>query len=287
MSAVSECPTKSNIDIYFDEARHYTPLSREEEAILAQAIRRHDDEALHRLVKANLRFVVTIAKQYARFGVPMEDLINEGNLGLMEAAKRFDETRGYKFISYAVWWIRQSIMAALAEQSKSVRMPLNRARLLHKLRQSYTRLEQRLERAPEPDELAGDMKIPLKEVKRTLPLLHDSVQLDSAIGDDEEVTYGDFLMQEDAPSPELPILKAELRRGITEALRRLRPREAEVLRLYFGLDGHEAKTLQEIGERMNVSRERIRQIKAEALDKMRSSRRFQFLKDYREMTALN
>jgi len=286
-SAAATVENRTNLDIYFSEVHHYTPLSRDEEVELGRAIREGDEDALQKLVNANLRFVVSIAKQFARYGVPLEDLINEGNLGLIEAAKRFDERRGYKFISYAVWWIRQSIMIALAQQSKAVRMPLNRARALHRLRKANTRLEQKLERVPGADDLAKELGITEEEVRDTLPLMHEAVFLDDTVSEGSTTTYIDLLAGEDEPSPDLPILEDELRRGVSQALKHLRNREAEVLRLYFGLEGCSQMTLEEIGKRMSLTRERIRQIKEEALEKMRSRRSFKFLTDYREMATLH
>ncbi len=285
--AAATVENRTNLDIYFSEVHHYTPLSREEEVRLGKRIREGDEEALGQLVNANLRFVVSIAKQFSRYGVPLEDLINEGNLGLIEAARRFDERRGYKFISYAVWWIRQSIMIALAQQSKAVRMPLNRARALHRLRKANTRLEQQLERTPRADDLARELGVSEEEVKDTLPLMHEAVFLDDTVSEGSNTTYIDLLEDKDEPSPELPVLENELRRGVSEALENLRPREAEVLRRYFGLEGCNPMTLEEIGRSMNLTRERIRQIKEEALEKMRSRRKFRFLGDYREMASLH
>ncbi len=286
-SAAASYDHRTNLDIYFSEVHHYTPLSREQEVVLGAKIRDGDQDALGQLVNANLRFVVSIAKQFARYGVPLEDLINEGNLGLIEAAKRFDERRGYKFISYAVWWIRQSIMIALAQQSKAVRMPLNRARALHRLRKANTRLEQKLERTPSPEDLAKDLDISVSEVKDTMPLMHEAVFLDDTVSEGSTTTYIDLLEDKDEPSPELPLMEDELRRGVSEALQHLRPREADVRRLYFGLEGTSQMTLEEIGKRMSLTRERIRQIKEEALEKMRSRRSFKFLDDYREMATLH
>ena len=286
-TAAARLENRTNLDIYFSEVHHYTPLSREEEVRLGKLIRGGDEDALSQLVNANLRFVVSIAKQFSRYGVPLEDLINEGNLGLIEAAKRFDERRGYKFISYAVWWIRQSIMIALAQQSKAVRMPLNRARALHRLRKANTKLEQQLERTPRADDLAKELGVSEDEVKDTLPLMHEAVFLDDTVSEGSNTTYIDLLEDKNEPSPELPVLENELRRGVTEALEHLRPREAEVLRNYFGLEGCRQMTLEEIGRSMSLTRERIRQIKEEALEKMRSRRKFRFLNDYREMVTLH
>ncbi len=287
MSETVENGIPSNLDIYFKEVGRYSTLTREQEAELARRIRNGDRRAMERLVTANLRFVVSIAKHYSHYGVPLEDLINEGNLGLITAAQRFDETRGYKFISYAVWWIRQSIMAALAHQSKSVRMPLNRARALYRLRKAYAQLEQELHRPPTPKELAKEMRVSLGEVNDTLPLMNESVSLDEPLDGEGKTTCLEFLEYQDMMPPEHDLLESELKHGVAQVLNRLRPREAEVLRLYFGLEGDEKMTLEEIGERLHLTRERIRQIKEEALGRIRTKSSFQFLEDYREMARLN
>ncbi|MFO7652878.1 MAG: RNA polymerase sigma factor RpoD/SigA, partial [Candidatus Krumholzibacteriia bacterium] len=197
----------SNLDLYFQEVKAYDLLTREEECELARGIHEQDNEALHRLVKANLRFVVSIAKEYAHYGVPLEDLINEGNLGLLKAAQRFDETRGYKFISYAVWWIRQSILAALANHSKIVRMPLNRARVLNQIKKVSGELQQRLRRKPEPEEIAGALGLSLDEVKDTLPLMQDNFFLDDYVGNDEDSTYLDFLEDTKSEGPDARVME--------------------------------------------------------------------------------
>jgi RNA polymerase primary sigma factor len=272
----------SNLDLYFQEVKAYPLLSREQECELAREIHKNDSEALHHLVKANLRFVVSIAKEYAHYGVPLEDLINEGNLGLLKAAQRFDETRGYKFISYAVWWIRQSILAALANHSKIVRMPLNRARVLNQIKKISGELQQKLRRKPEPEEIATKLGLSLEEVKDTLPLMQDNFFLDDYVGNDEDSTYLDFLEDTKSTGPDHKVLEDDLETSIARMLGDLKEREAKVLRLYYGLGTDREMTLEEIGQIMGLTRERIRQIKEEAFDKIRSSKSFRYMHDYAE-----
>jgi RNA polymerase primary sigma factor len=273
----------SNLDLYFHEVKAYPLLTREEECNLARGIHRNDSEALHKLVKANLRFVVSIAKEYAHYGVPLEDLINEGNLGLLKAAQRFDETRGYKFISYAVWWIRQSILAALANHSKIVRMPLNRARVLNQIKRVSSELQQNLHRKPEPEEIAIQLGLSLEEVKDTLPLMQDNFFLDDYVGNDEDSTYLDFLEDTSSQGPDCDVLEDDLQDSITRMLGDLKEREAKVLRLYYGLGTDKEMTLEEIGQIMGLTRERIRQIKEEAFEKIRTSKTFRYMHDYAEL----
>jgi RNA polymerase primary sigma factor len=270
----------SNLDLYFQEVKAYDLLTREEECALAQEIHRNDNEALHRLVKANLRFVVSIAKEYAHYGVPLEDLINEGNLGLLKAAQRFDETRGYKFISYAVWWIRQSILAALANHSKIVRMPLNRARVLNQIKKVSGELQQKLRRRPEPEEIAATLGLSLDEVKDTLPLMQDNFFLDDYVGNDEDSTYLDFLEDTRSEGPDSEVMEGDLHSSIDRMLGDLKEREARVLRMYYGLGTDREMTLEEIGREMGLTRERIRQIKEEAFEKIRNSKCFRYMQDY-------
>ena len=273
----------SNLDLYFQEVKAYSLLTREQECELARGIHAEDSEALHKLVKANLRFVVSIAKEYAHYGVPLEDLINEGNLGLLKAAQRFDETRGYKFISYAVWWIRQSILAALANHSKIVRMPLNRARVLNQIKKVSGELQQTLRRKPEPEEIAAQLGLSLEEVKDTLPLMQDNFFLDDFVGNDEDSTYLDFLEDNKSHGPDHKVFEDDLSSSIQRMLGDLKSREAKVLKLYYGLDGERELTLEEIGKIMGLTRERIRQIKEEAFEKIRSSKAFLYMRDYAEM----
>ncbi|MBD3222765.1 sigma-70 family RNA polymerase sigma factor [bacterium] len=270
----------SNLDLYFQEVKAYDLLTREEECELARGIHQDDQEALHRLVKANLRFVVSIAKEYAHYGVPLEDLINEGNLGLLKAAQRFDETRGYKFISYAVWWIRQSILAALANHSKIVRMPLNRARVLNQIKKVSGELQQKLRRKPEAEEIAKVLGLSVDEVKDTLPLMQDNFFLDDYVGNDEDSTYLDFLEDTTSEGPDAHVMEDDLHGSIKRMLGDLKEREARVLKMYYGLGTDREMTLEEIGQVMGLTRERIRQIKEEAFEKIRSSRTFRYMHDY-------
>ncbi len=272
----------SNLDLYFQEVKAYSLLTRAEECELARGIHQNDNESLHKLVKANLRFVVSIAKEYAHYGVPLEDLINEGNLGLLKAAQRFDETRGFKFISYAVWWIRQSILAALANHSKIVRMPLNRARVLNQIKKASGELQQKLRRKPEPEEIAAKLGLSISEVKDTLPLMQDNFFLDDFVGNDEDSTYLDFLEDEKGVGPDKKVMEDDLNSSIGRMLGDLKVREAKVLRLYYGLGTDKEMTLEEIGKIMGLTRERIRQIKEEAFDKIRSSKTFKYMLDYAE-----
>ncbi len=272
----------SNLDLYFQEVKAYSLLTRAEECELARGIHSNDSESLHKLVKSNLRFVVSIAKEYAHYGVPLEDLINEGNLGLLKAAQRFDETRGYKFISYAVWWIRQSILAALANHSKIVRMPLNRARVLNQIKRAFGKLQQKLRRKPEPEEIASLLGLSVAEVKDTLPLMQDNFFLDDFVGNDEDSTYLDFLEDKTGIGPETKVMDDDLNSSIGRMLGDLKEREAKVLRLYYGLGTDTEMTLEEIGQIMGLTRERIRQIKEEAFDKIRTSKSFRYMHDYSE-----
>jgi RNA polymerase primary sigma factor len=273
----------SNLDLYFQEVKAYDLLTREEECELARGIHQDDQDALHRLVKANLRFVVSIAKEYAHYGVPLEDLINEGNLGLLKAAQRFDETRGYKFISYAVWWIRQSILAALANHSKIVRMPLNRARVLNQIKKVTGELQQKLRRKPEPEEIAKVLNLSVDEVKDTLPLMQDNFFLDDYVGNDEDSTYLDFLEDTTSEGPDAHVMEDDLNGSIQRMLGDLKEREARVLRMYYGLGTDQEMTLEEIGQVMGLTRERIRQIKEEAFEKIRASKTFRYMHDYAVM----
>jgi len=273
----------SNLDLYFQEVKAYDLLTREEECELARGIHQDDHDALHRLVKANLRFVVSIAKEYAHYGVPLEDLINEGNLGLLKAAQRFDETRGYKFISYAVWWIRQSILAALANHSKIVRMPLNRARVLNQIKKVSSELQQRLRRKPEAEEIAKVLGLSVDEVRDTLPLMQDNFFLDDFVGNDEDSTYMDFLEDTTSDGPETRVMEDDLNKSIGRMLGDLKEREARVLRMYYGLGTDHEMTLEEIGQVMGLTRERIRQIKEEAFEKIRASKTFRYMHDYAEL----
>jgi RNA polymerase primary sigma factor len=255
-------------------------LTPDEEVILAQKIREGDQLSLERLTKANLRFVVSVAKQYQNQGLSLGDLINEGNLGLIKAAQRFDETRGFKFISYAVWWIRQSILQALAEQSRIVRLPLNRVGSLNKISKTFSELEQKFEREPSPEELAEVLEISTGEVVDTLKISGRHVSMDAPFVQGEENSLLDVLENDSEDKPDSGLINDSLRREVQRALSTLTQREADVVTLYFGLNGEHAMTLEEIGEKFNLTRERVRQIKEKAIRRLRHTSRSKALKTY-------
>lgn len=270
----------ASLDKYLQEIGKVELLTAEEEVALAQRIRQGDQAALEKLTKANLRFVVSVSKQYQNQGLSLPDLINEGNLGLIKAAQRFDETRGFKFISYAVWWIRQSILQALAEQSRIVRLPLNKIGSLNKINKAYARLEQELEREPNYEEIAQILEISESEVKESLRNSGRHVSMDAPLVEDEDNNMYDVLRAEDSPSPEEGLMYESLRREIDRAISTLTPREADVIRLYFGLDGQHPLTLEEIGEKFDLTRERVRQIKEKAIRRLKHNSRSKILKSY-------
>ena len=269
-----------SLDKYLQEIGKVSLVSIDEEVELAQRIREGDQMALEKLTKANLRFVVSVSKQYQNQGLTLGDLINEGNLGLIKAAKRFDETKGFKFISYAVWWIRQSILQALAEQSRIVRLPLNRVGSLNKISRSFAELEQKFEREPSPDEIAELLELSTAEVADTLKLSGRHVSMDAPFVQGEENGLLDVLANEDAESPDAGLLHDSLRREVQRALSTLTLREADVVTLHFGLNGHAARTLEEIGEQFNLTRERVRQIKEKAIRRLKHTTRSKALKPY-------
>ena len=269
-----------SLDKYLQEIGKVSLVSIDEEVELAQRIREGDQMALEKLTKANLRFVVSVSKQYQNQGLTLGDLINEGNLGLIKAAKRFDETKGFKFISYAVWWIRQSILQALAEQSRIVRLPLNRVGSLNKISRSFSELEQKFEREPSPDEIAELLELSTAEVADTLKLSGRHVSMDAPFVQGEENGLLDVLANEDAQSPDAGLLHDSLRREVQRALSTLTLREADVVTLHFGLNGHAARTLEEIGEQFNLTRERVRQIKEKAIRRLTHTTRSKALKPY-------
>ena len=272
-----------SLDKYLQDISKIDLITANEEVELAQRIKKGDQAALEKLTKANLRFVVSVAKQYQNQGLTLPDLINEGNLGLIKAAQRFDETRGFKFISYAVWWIRQSILAALANHSKIVRMPLNRARVLNQIKKASGELQQKLRRKPEPEEISKALGLSLDEVKATLPLMQDNFFLDDFVGNDEDSTYLDFLEDTTSEGPDATVMEDDLNQSIGRMLGDLKEREAKVLRMYYGLGTDREMTLEEIGQVMGLTRERIRQIKEEAFEKIRASKTFRYMHDYAEM----
>ncbi|MDI9858433.1 MULTISPECIES: sigma-70 family RNA polymerase sigma factor [Bacteroidota] len=269
-----------SLDKYLQEIGKVDLLTPEEEVILAQKIREGDQLSLERLTKANLRFVVSVAKQYQNQGLSLGDLINEGNLGLIKAAQRFDETRGFKFISYAVWWIRQSILQALAEQSRIVRLPLNRVGSLNKISKTFSELEQKFEREPTPEELAEVLEITTGEVVDTLKISGRHVSMDAPFVQGEENSLLDVLENDGEDKPDSGLINDSLRREVQRALSTLTQREADVVTLYFGLNGEHAMTLEEIGEKFNLTRERVRQIKEKAIRRLRHTSRSKALKTY-------
>ena len=273
-------PSDGSLDQYLREISRYPLLDRDEEVRLAQGIRRGEEEALDKLVRSNLRFVVTVSKKYQNQGVPLSDLINEGNLGLIKAARKFDETRGIKFISYAVWWIRQAILQALAEQSRIVRVPLNRAGLLHRIAKRKAMLVQELGREPTAAEIAEEVDLTHDEVERTLAIASAHVSLDAPAGPGEDGRLLDYLPDRTSPGPDEPILEKALTEALEAALATLHPREANVLRLYFGLGDEGPMSLERIGSRMGVTRERIRQIKQQALGRLRHASRARVLETF-------
>ncbi len=269
-----------SLDKYLQEIGKVDLLTPDEEVDLAKRIRDGDQLALEKLTKANLRFVVSVAKQYQNQGLSLGDLINEGNLGLIKAAQRFDETRGFKFISYAVWWIRQSILQALAEQSRIVRLPLNRVGSLNKISKTFSELEQRYEREPSPDELAEVLEVTSSEVVDTLKISGRHVSMDAPFVQGEENSLLDVLENESEETPDSTLMSDSLRREVQRALSTLTQREADVITLYFGLNGEHAMTLEEIGEKFNLTRERVRQIKEKAIRRLRHTSRSKALKTY-------
>jgi len=271
---------ESSLDQYLKEISAYPLLSREEEVELARRIRAGDREALDKLVRSNLRFVVSVAKKYQNQGVALGDLINEGNLGLIRAAHKFDETKGIKFISYAVWWIRQAILQALAEQSRIVRVPLNRAGALHRIGKRSSSLLQELGREPTVEELAGELDLSQEEIQRTLAISQTHLSLDAPLTPGEDNRLLDYLPDQFSAGPDDETYDRALANTIDEALHTLKEREARVLRLYFGLDGQEPMTLEEIGSLLGITRERVRQIKEKALVRLRHASRARFLETF-------
>jgi RNA polymerase primary sigma factor len=272
----------ASLDKYLQEIGKVDLITADEEVELARKIRAGDQLALEKLTKANLRFVVSVSKQYQNQGLSLPDLINEGNLGLIKAAQRFDETRGFKFISYAVWWIRQSILQALAEQSRIVRLPLNKIGSINKINKTFSKLEQEFEREPSADEIAQMLDISESDVKESMKNTGRHVSMDAplASGDDNAGSMYDVMESDDSPSPENGLLHESLRREIERALHTLTSREADVVRLYFGLGGEHAMTLEEIGEKFDLTRERVRQIKEKAIRRLKHTSRSKILKTY-------
>jgi RNA polymerase primary sigma factor len=270
----------ASLDKYLQEIGKVELITADEEVALAQRIKQGDRAALEKLTKANLRFVVSVSKQYQNQGLSLPDLINEGNLGLIKAAQRFDETRGFKFISYAVWWIRQSILQALAEQSRIVRLPLNKIGAINKINKAYAKLEQKFEREPNSEEIAVLLEITENEVKESMKNSGRHVSMDAPLVQDEDNNMYDVLRSEDGPTPETELLYESLRKEIERAVSTLTQREADVVRLYFGLNGSHPMTLVEIGEKFDLTRERVRQIKEKAIRRLKHTSRSKILKTY-------
>ncbi|AMW04621.1 sigma-70 family RNA polymerase sigma factor [Gemmatimonas phototrophica] len=271
---------EGSLDQYLRDISAYPLISREEEAELARRIRAGDQEALDKLVRSNLRFVVSVAKKYQNQGVSLSDLINEGNLGLIRAAHKFDETKGIKFISYAVWWIRQAILQALAEQSRIVRVPLNRAGTLHRIGKRANTLLQELGREATHAEIAEGMDITEEEVAKTMSISQVHLSLDAPLTPGEDNRLLDYLPDTMHPTPEDQTFEKAMIEAIAESLGGLKEREAKILRLYFGIDGGEAMTLEEIGADLGITRERVRQIKEKALSRLRHVSRAKSLESF-------
>ena len=271
---------EGSLDQYLRDISAYPLITREEETVLARLIRVNDQEALDKLVRSNLRFVVSVAKKYQNQGVSLADLINEGNLGLIRAAHKFDETKGIKFISYAVWWIRQAILQALAEQSRIVRVPLNRAGALHRIGKRASVLRQELGREATHAEIADGMDITVDEVAKTMSISQAHLSLDAPMSPGEDNKLLDYIADTINPTPDELTFEKALTEAIEESLSDLKEREAKILRLYFGLDGSEPMTLEEIGELLGITRERVRQIKEKALSRLRHVSRKSILESF-------
>lgn len=269
-----------SLENYLREIGEVRLLTPAEEIELAKQIKQNDQRALKRLVSANLRFVVSVAKSYQNYGLSLEDLINEGNLGLMKAAYRFDETRGFKFISYAVWWIKQSILQAIAEQSRLVRLPLNRVGTLTKIGKVYSMLEQEFEREPTPEEIATVLEVESGDISDTIKMATRSVSMDSPLQRNSDSRLIDIIQNQQDPEPDSEIMGESLKEEVNHILNTLTGREARILKLYFGLDGEKSHTLEEIGVKFKLTRERVRQIKEKALRRLRHSSRSKVLRYY-------
>lgn len=271
-----------SLDKYLREIGKVKLLTPDEEVILVRKIRDGDRKALETLINSNLRFVVSVAKQYQNQGLTLPDLINEGNLGLIKAAERFDETRGFKFISYAVWWIRQSILQSLAEQSRIVRLPLNKIGSINKINKAFTQLEQEFQREPMPEEIAEVLNLHPSIIDESLNSSNFHVSMDAPLKDDEksENNLYDILITNETPTPDVMLLDNSLKVEIERTLSTLNEREAEILRFYYGLNGKKAHTLEEIGKELDLTRERVRQVKEKALKKLQNIHRNRLLKSY-------
>jgi RNA polymerase primary sigma factor len=270
----------ASLDKYLQEIGKVDLITADEEVELSQRIKAGDQRALEKLTKANLRFVVSVAKQYQNQGLTLPDLINEGNLGLIKAAQRFDETRGFKFISYAVWWIRQSILQALAEQSRIVRLPLNKIGSINKINKMYALLEQSNERPPSAEEIAKELDMTVNDVKESMKNSGRHLSMDAPLVEGEDSNLYDVLRSGESPNPDRELIHESLQTEIERALETLTPREADVVRLYFGLSDQHPMTLEEIGETFDLTRERVRQIKEKAIRRLKHTSRSKILKTY-------
>lgn len=269
----------ASLDKYLQEIGREDLITVEEEVELAQRIKKGDRIALEKLTRANLRFVVSVAKQYQNQGLSLPDLINEGNLGLIKAAEKFDETRGFKFISYAVWWIRQSILQALAEQSRIVRLPLNQVGSLNKINKAFSKFEQENERRPSPEELADELEIPVDKISDTLKVSGRHISVDAPFVEGEDNSLLDVLVNDDSPNADRALINESLAKEIDRSLSTLTERESEIIKMFFGL-GYQEMTLEEIGDKFGLTRERVRQIKEKAIRRLRANSRSKLLKSY-------
>jgi RNA polymerase primary sigma factor len=269
----------ASLDKYLQEIGREDLITVEEEVELAQRIKKGDRIALEKLTRANLRFVVSVAKQYQNQGLSLPDLINEGNLGLIKAAEKFDETRGFKFISYAVWWIRQSILQALAEQSRIVRLPLNQVGSLNKINKAFSKFEQEHERKPSPEELADELEIPVDKIADTLKVSGRHISVDAPFVEGEDNSLLDVLVNDDSPNADRVLINESLSREIDRSLSTLTERESEIIKMFFGI-GYQEMTLEEIGDKFGLTRERVRQIKEKAIRRLRANSRSKLLKSY-------
>jgi RNA polymerase primary sigma factor len=270
----------ASLEKYLQEIGKVDLITADEEVALAQRIKQGDKKALEKLTKANLRFVVSVSKQYQNQGLSLQDLINEGNLGLIKAAQRFDETRGFKFISYAVWWIRQSIMQALAEQSRIVRLPLNRVGNLSKINRAYAKLEQEFEREPDSTEIAALLQVDEEEVRTSMKSAGRHVSVDAPLITDDENSLLDVLESDGSPKPDKELIHDSLKIEIERAISTLTLREADIIRMYYGLNSKTPYSLEEIADKYELTRERVRQIKERAIRRLKQTSRSKFLKAY-------